>query len=1744
MALPPITGVKPKVAYSEGQPRPQAKTSSLINTDEPSGFQKIAQALNEKSKFDKAQIELAERMADDKVLNELYLFASNPDNTDLVREASKTGDYSKFPAYRPTRQPFLAALPKTLSSAMGPGIASSIKDELNNLPLSEDPQNHVNKRIEEETAGLPPSLARGLKDLITKETVNTITKQRTAREVAHNETQVDLFRKALAPAVRAGMGADDLNKLTRVYMGSMQGPVAKRITALRPVIQQEVTRLLVSDDYNEQRRGAALEQMPLDALGGISVRDSLAPEERKNLLEQGIKARTAVLTEREQRVIREINLTIAQGRPITDQEIVDQMALMGRPAFGPETYKLRMALAGRKIGKKNVGDVAGAASRADSVTLSGKEITSGVVDRLERIAKNAADSSISNEKRNATSATLMVEIKRLIERAGPKDLKRIHANMRQLIVNQNNPDIIRAMFTTINSLTDSNSSYRAIDFFGQGEALMLWGLLQNEDMSTSESAAQAMLRARETLGSIRTGDTAAFSNQLKVWEDSDSNMGGNSGIDFIDSVSNENSFYSSFSEKIAAIITQSEDGIEELQKIIKDPAKISPEFNSYLNNLFTLAINSASAKTFNNPEELIKRAAQFADIRRWYSFNGKIYPDRSIGFRKNKNGDSVRLTIPSVGKDVTDNVIPKGVGTEQIRDVAGVHALTSDVNSQRIRWMSNTVLELPLSLEPLLSQPSVLNNRSNIDTSLSEIDGDEAFRFATENKQPFLFIGESVEAASARSGIDERDLKATKALIEGSEYKNLFYTDPQSRIGVKSKYEPVLRKVVDYDTWRLQKLEEKRGTFTIKNDRIYLLAPEKPEDSRKVAQINLDPVGSVFLHWDRGGQIDIRTDLARLPNHPLNSKGGVLQSTLAHFVQSPESVVTPDASESIYNLFAKIGPAVKVPTEELAEQAWLQSTNVPNVATAIKALGPLRATDTGEEYDQPSFKELFTEGELSPEQVEALRPDFRFEYFRRIKEKDRVSRTELDVTDEVLPGPLTPESFQDKTGELNRVLINSLIGLMGGELNIKPLPLNAPTTTTVNPEKPDRSAEEVDAAKELVRQANVDGSVSPDTAAYIEENTFTDPDSVQKAIEQEQASNNSPPVPPEVTVAAVTNQITQSHPLHIVRPSTGTVKQNPKINNNNPANISNKTGKPATFSTYNAGVQAAIDEIELLVNELNTLPTNVEGNNSVSLLQIISNSGITIGKPRKTPSPQNLSPTDFSGRKDRYIPKGPEQIGQERRNKRQAEKLQEKRMLIPHPATMEAIFETVKTDNKGNVVSVNPMAALSPAAKALKTPDGKPLIVDGLAVQINKFHAQYKTIGNPNSNQKMGSLNFSNSATKNKQPFLFTVLHDVAAQGKWSSAMYSNNRTNNRSNKGGHYSTGYHAIVKDGQVYLMAPFHVRTNGVKNSTPVVPGQLNENTYHIGFFDKKPESRGAALSFYTEVLVKEMGFEMEEDSVWAHGNSKGKNPNEGVEEQKIFKDSIFAYNEKRLEGLVAERVGVDWKDLKRIQLTKPSTVKRLMARMGVNSLEDGIDFNRSTEKGQKNFNTLINAITEINHGPTASKQFEPYAKAAVKGTPLDKPTDGIRQTIGHDFPIDWPDTTRILKDVGVRNIKEMSSDQYGEIVAPRVAGIVEQMPEWFDGASLTIRQQNSLIHFIYQSPWNSKTKRPLFVTDRLISAVDNNDHSLVAQIIKNETRVFTRNLNEYQKDEERYVTKVNRQTLAAEYLSHSVLGGTNE
>ena len=68
--------------------------------------------------------------------------------------------------------------------------------------------------------------------------------------------------------------------------------------------------------------------------------------------------------------------------------------------------------------------------------------------------------------------------------------------------------------------------------------------------------------------------------------------------------------------------------------------------------------------------------------------------------------------------------------------------------------------------------------------------------------------------------------------------------------------------------------------------------------------------------------------------------------------------------------------------------------------------------------------------------------------------------------------------------------------------------------------------------------------------------------------------------------------------------------------------------------------------------------------------------------------------------------------------------------------------------------------------------------------------------------------------------------------------------------------------------------------------------------------------------------------------------------------------------------------------------------------------------------------------------------------------------------------------------------------------------------------------------------------MFVTDRLISAVDNNDHSLVAQIIKNETRVFTRNLNEYQKDEERYVTKVNRQTLAAEYLSHSVLGGTNE
>jgi hypothetical protein len=350
-------------------------------------------------------------------------------------------------------------------------------------------------------------------------------------------------------------------------------------------------------------------------------------------------------------------------------------------------------------------------------------------------------------------------------------------------------------------------------------------------------------------------------------------------------------------------------------------------------------------------------------------------------------------------------------------------------------------------------------------------------------------------------------------------------------------------------------------------------------------------------------------------------------------------------------------------------------------------------------------------------------------------------------------------------------------------------------------------------------------------------------------------------------------------------------------------------------------------------------------------------------------------------------------------------------------------------------------------------------------------------------------------ATANAEPFKHVVVHDTGSGSFTGARGYVN-----KLDPGRGFAPGYHAIVNEGKVYLVAPPNVRTNGT--GKPTLPGQSNANSFHIAAQDNSPETKAAIERFTKEVLVGKIG--VNPKNISGYGAASNRRNSEGMETAAAARK------------LAAESDG---------KLSQARTVAR---RMGIN-VDSRVDLMDKSVMAK-----FLEGVAEANVGRGEADAWAPHIKAGLRNEDAEMPQTGTGDMVtGHGTRLDWPSTEAELQQIGVKDISNISPEEAKSLVNHRVNFIMGQMPVWFDGANISTKQRRVLMKFVYDSPWDEQEGRPEFISDALIEAVQDGDDRSVARIIKNETRIFKRGLTEEQRAVERHAIKMARQGQAIDY-----------
>ena len=358
-----------------------------------------------------------------------------------------------------------------------------------------------------------------------------------------------------------------------------------------------------------------------------------------------------------------------------------------------------------------------------------------------------------------------------------------------------------------------------------------------------------------------------------------------------------------------------------------------------------------------------------------------------------------------------------------------------------------------------------------------------------------------------------------------------------------------------------------------------------------------------------------------------------------------------------------------------------------------------------------------------------------------------------------------------------------------------------------------------------------------------------------------------------------------------------------------------------------------------------------------------------------------------------------------------------------------------------------------------------------------------------------GNNQFGEYATANAEPFKHVVVHNTGSGSFTGAQVYVN-----KLDPGRGFAPGYHAIVNEGKVYLVAPPNVRTNGT--GEPTLPGQSNANSFHIAAQDNSPETKAAIERFTKEVMVGKLGINPK--NISGHGAASNRRNSEGMGAAEAART------------LTAEADG---------KLSQARTIAR---RMGIN-VDSRVDLMDRSVMAK-----FLEGVAEANVGRGEADAWAPHIKAGLRNEDAEMPQTGTGDMItGHGTRLDWPSTEAELQQIGVKDISNISREEAKSLVNHRVNFIMGQMPVWFDGANISTKQRRVLMKFVYDSPWDEQEGRPEFISDALIEAVQDGDDRSVARIIKNETRIFKRGLTEEQRAVERHAIKMARQGQAIDY-----------
>lgn len=622
MALPP-SNRRPQ-ERTQTLARATANTAQYVDVQGAgSAFSAMAASIKGLSAQHTAEQEAIERIKDQEALDAQYM--AIVENPDLIREASRTGDYSQLPAAARMNRPRVRAnLEKTNAAAYLPTLLKEASEELLALPPDQDPGAHIEGFIARKTEGLSDTMRRSLHGSVMSGTAKMVAAQKQLRSSLHNDKQLDNLRNGLEGLLSTGPAPSmaDVEDLAKTVTGSMQGEAARNLGRIQSLVAETLVRQQAAGGA-AGARAAALAEQDSSLYSGGSINSAYDSTERRKWRDQGARAEADFLTKEQKD-----NMGALVSKFQTDPSNAGKHWREYNAGF---------------TGNRNGSAYLKLQSSYLSIQANATESERFVAGRTSVISKGGADAGIKSALMRLgasdTPSSKDLATVAILARAGGM------SETNQLMINQlmETPGKARVMLGLVNDLRKlkdgAGRNYRPSDVLGENtQALAILALMSKADISTDEKLEAVHLDAV-----ARTKKMGSDRQALTKWVNKNGRRNSQYGKNPLDW------FIDKHGEALAKSM-----GIS--YELIKVPRNRSAATTEYLQTTLNLAINLNTQEALD-AQGLIDRAGLLAGHRVFIDIQGQSHVQTGLGIGTDSQNNLTQLQDRGISKTLADDIV-------------------------------------------------------------------------------------------------------------------------------------------------------------------------------------------------------------------------------------------------------------------------------------------------------------------------------------------------------------------------------------------------------------------------------------------------------------------------------------------------------------------------------------------------------------------------------------------------------------------------------------------------------------------------------------------------------------------------------------------------------------------------------------------------------------------------------------------------------------------------------------------------------------------------------------------------------------------------------------------------------------------------------------------------------------------------------------------------------------------------------